>query len=88
MGFHPYTFAVFGAMRDKDLAGVVAPLVERVDHWFVCGLPAARAASPDDLRRAVADAQRAPARRGRSRRRRVREPRRRVARGDGSRRAR
>ncbi len=58
MGFHPFTFAVFGAMRDKDLAGLVAPLAGRVDRWFVCGLPIARAASPDDLRRIVDDAQR------------------------------
>ena len=49
MGFHPYTFAVFGAMADKDLAGIVAPLIDRVDRWFVTGLPLPRAASADAL---------------------------------------
>ena len=53
MGFHPYTFAVFGAMRDKDLAGIVAPMAGRVDRWFVCGLPLERAATPDELARLV-----------------------------------
>ena len=49
MGFHPYTFAIFGAMGDKDLAGIVAPMLPRVDHWFVCGLPMPRAASAEQL---------------------------------------
>jgi dihydrofolate synthase / folylpolyglutamate synthase len=49
MGFHPTTIAIFGAMRDKDLAGVVGPLAGRVDRWFVTGLPLPRAAVPDDL---------------------------------------
>jgi dihydrofolate synthase/folylpolyglutamate synthase len=49
MGFFPRTVAVFGAMHDKDLDGVVAPLLPLVDHWHVCALPLARAASPDEL---------------------------------------
>ena len=40
MGFHPYTHAVFGMLNDKDLAGVVAKLGSRVDHWYCAGLPA------------------------------------------------
>ena len=39
MGFHPYTHAVFGMLNDKDLAGVVAKLGSRVDHWYCAGLP-------------------------------------------------
>lgn len=49
MGFHRYTFAVFGAMADKDIAGVVAQLGERIDHWYVCDLPLPRAASAESL---------------------------------------
>jgi len=32
------TFAVFGALGDKDVAGIVDPLVGAVEHWFLCGL--------------------------------------------------
>jgi dihydrofolate synthase/folylpolyglutamate synthase len=32
------TFAVFAALGDKDIAGVVAALAEGIDHWFVAGL--------------------------------------------------
>lgn len=53
MGFHPYTHAVFGAMRDKDIAGVVAHLKDKVDHWYLCELPTSRAASVDELRKAL-----------------------------------
>jgi dihydrofolate synthase/folylpolyglutamate synthase len=49
MGFYPRTFAVFGAMRDKDLARVVRPLLPLVTEWHVCGLPTPRAATPADL---------------------------------------
>ncbi len=49
MGFFPRTFAVFGAMHDKDLAGTVAPLLPLVDQWHVCDLPLARAATADEL---------------------------------------
>lgn len=45
MGFHPYTYAVFGAMADKDIAGVLTQLKGRVDHWCLCDLPSSRAAS-------------------------------------------
>ncbi len=45
MGFHPYTYAVFGAMQDKDIDGIIAHLKGRVDHWCVTDLPLPRAAS-------------------------------------------
>ena len=44
MGFHPYTYAVFGVMQDKDIDGVLAALGDVVDHWCLCDLPSARAA--------------------------------------------
>ncbi len=49
MGFHPYTFAVFGAMADKDIAGIFSQLGERIDHWYLCDLPLPRAASAESL---------------------------------------
>jgi len=50
MGFYPRTHAVFGAMRDKDLAGVLKPIAPLVDAWYLTDLPIARAASADELR--------------------------------------
>ncbi|GGI16102.1 bifunctional tetrahydrofolate synthase/dihydrofolate synthase [Oxalicibacterium faecigallinarum] len=50
MGFHPYTHAVFGAMQDKDIEGVLAHLKGRIDHWYLTDLPLPRAASASELR--------------------------------------
>ncbi|WP_395826691.1 bifunctional tetrahydrofolate synthase/dihydrofolate synthase [Collimonas sp.] len=49
MGFHPYTYAVFGAMLDKDIEGIVAQLKGRIDHWCLTALPLPRAASARQL---------------------------------------
>ncbi|MFS2134626.1 bifunctional tetrahydrofolate synthase/dihydrofolate synthase [Duganella sp. Dugasp56] len=49
MGFHPYTYAVFGSMHDKDIDGVVAAMSEHVDHWCLTTLPSPRAASASEL---------------------------------------
>jgi dihydrofolate synthase/folylpolyglutamate synthase len=51
MGYHPYTYAIFGAMADKDIIGVVRPMVGVVDHWFCTDLPTTRAASATELAR-------------------------------------
>lgn len=56
MGFHPYTYAVFGAMHDKDIDGVIAQLKERVDHWCVTDLPLPRAATAEQLKQKLLDA--------------------------------
>ena len=50
MGFHPYTYAVFGAMADKDIAGVLAQLGDRIDHWCLTDLPLPRGATADSIR--------------------------------------
>jgi dihydrofolate synthase/folylpolyglutamate synthase len=50
MGFHRYTFAVFGSMHDKDIDGVIAQMKDRVDHWNVTDLPLPRAATADQLK--------------------------------------
>jgi dihydrofolate synthase/folylpolyglutamate synthase len=34
------TLAVFGALSDKDITGIVAPLVAKIDRWLVGGLDA------------------------------------------------
>jgi dihydrofolate synthase/folylpolyglutamate synthase len=49
MSFHPYTYAVFGSMLDKDIGQVVSHLKSVVDHWCVCDLPLPRAASSAHL---------------------------------------
>jgi dihydrofolate synthase/folylpolyglutamate synthase len=56
MGFFRYTYAVFGAMRDKDIAGVVKHLKGEVDHWCLTDLPLARAARADDLEKILREA--------------------------------
>jgi dihydrofolate synthase / folylpolyglutamate synthase len=47
------TFAVFAAMRDKDLAGVVAPFAALADGWFVAQGNADRGATGAELRAVV-----------------------------------
>jgi dihydrofolate synthase/folylpolyglutamate synthase len=49
MGFHRRTFAVFGAMRDKDIPALIAKMAPLVERWFVCELPSPRAASAETL---------------------------------------
>ena len=49
MAYHPYTIAVFGAMADKDIPGVLKPMLDKVDFWYFCDLPTPRAASAEDL---------------------------------------
>jgi dihydrofolate synthase/folylpolyglutamate synthase len=56
MGFYPRTHAVFGAMRDKDIAGLLGHIVPLVDAWYLTELPIARAAGPDELAAAVRQA--------------------------------
>lgn len=49
MAFHPTTWAVFGMLRDKDIAGVVRAVRHRIDRWLPCTLAGPRAASADQL---------------------------------------
>jgi dihydrofolate synthase / folylpolyglutamate synthase len=49
MGFYPRTHAVFGAMRDKDIAGMVTRLAPLVQRWYLCDLPLPRAATAREL---------------------------------------
>jgi dihydrofolate synthase/folylpolyglutamate synthase len=54
MGFHPYTWAVFGAMKDKDLDGVIEKLKGSIDHWLLTDLPTPRAATAAQLQEKLA----------------------------------
>ena len=56
MGFFSYTYAIFGAMSDKDIAGILAQLKGRIEHWCLTDLPLARAASAQTLKTAVLEA--------------------------------
>ncbi|WP_293995293.1 bifunctional tetrahydrofolate synthase/dihydrofolate synthase [Sphaerotilus sp.] len=56
MGYFPRTHAVLGAMADKDIAGLVGPLLSLVDVWHLCDLPTPRAATAEGLRAAIAAA--------------------------------
>jgi dihydrofolate synthase / folylpolyglutamate synthase len=49
MGFHAYTYAVFGSMQDKDIDGVIAAMSEHIDHWCLTDLPSPRAATASEL---------------------------------------
>jgi len=49
MGFYPETWAVCGMLSDKDIAGSLAHLVGRVDHWLLCDLPGPRGAKAEFL---------------------------------------
>jgi len=49
MGFHPRNFAVFGAMHDKDLDGLIARMQPLVEQWHLTDLPVPRAARGADL---------------------------------------
>ena len=53
MGFFPYTYAVFGAMSDKDVSGILSHLKDKIDHWYFCGLPLPRAATAESLASAL-----------------------------------
>jgi dihydrofolate synthase/folylpolyglutamate synthase len=56
MGFYRYTYAVFGAMQDKDIAGVIAHLKPHIDHWCVTDLPLPRAAKAEEIAQMLATA--------------------------------
>jgi len=45
--------AVFGLLADKDLEGVIEPLLPLISHWAVAPLPTGRSRSVADLRTAL-----------------------------------
>ena len=53
LGPCPATSAVFGMLRDKDIAGVVDLLARHIDRWYVCTLPPPRGAPAAALAQAL-----------------------------------
>ncbi|MFA6311985.1 MAG: bifunctional tetrahydrofolate synthase/dihydrofolate synthase [Sterolibacterium sp.] len=51
---HLRTWAVFGMLRDKDVAAVVRVLADRVSDWLPCSLSGMRAATAEELALALA----------------------------------
>ena len=49
MGFHRFTYAVFGIMQDKDIDAVLAHMAPTIDHWCVAALPSPRSADTAEL---------------------------------------
>jgi dihydrofolate synthase/folylpolyglutamate synthase len=49
MGFFPRTHAVFGAMHDKDIGGMLARIAPLIDCWYFSDLPLPRAATAAQL---------------------------------------
>lgn len=43
------TYAIFSALRDKDIVGMAAPLAQRVDEWHVFPLTGPRACNETEL---------------------------------------
>ena len=53
-GFAPETIAVFGMLRDKDIAGVVRAVAPRITRWHLATLPGPRGADAADLLKVLA----------------------------------
>ena len=53
MGFHPYTYAVFSMLSDKDIDSVVKHMAPRIDHWFCSALPGPRGQSREAIQAKV-----------------------------------
>jgi dihydrofolate synthase / folylpolyglutamate synthase len=56
MGFHPRTHAVFGAMRDKDIAAMLERMAPLIDAWYFTDLATPRAARAIELEQAYRQA--------------------------------
>jgi dihydrofolate synthase / folylpolyglutamate synthase len=48
-GYSPETIAVFGMLRDKDIAGVVRAVAPRITRWHLASLPGPRGAQAEEL---------------------------------------
>ena len=49
LGFYPRTLAVLGMLRDKDAAGVIDKVADRIDHWYLGGTAGPRGLSGQAL---------------------------------------
>jgi len=55
MGFYENTFAVFAMLADKDIAGVIDAMRQRIDRWYVATPESDRAASDAKLAELLAE---------------------------------
>ncbi|MEO8717799.1 MAG: bifunctional tetrahydrofolate synthase/dihydrofolate synthase [Burkholderiales bacterium] len=55
-GFAAETIAVFGMLRDKDIAGVALKLAARVTRWHLCSLAGPRGTDAEELARILSGA--------------------------------
>jgi dihydrofolate synthase / folylpolyglutamate synthase len=55
-GYAAETIAVFGMLRDKDIAGVALQLAPRVTRWHLCTLTGPRGTSAEELARILSAA--------------------------------
>ena len=53
MGYYAQTIAVCGMLADKDIAGVVTAMKDRVDRWHVATIPGPRGASAQTVHDAL-----------------------------------
>jgi dihydrofolate synthase/folylpolyglutamate synthase len=53
MGYYVQTIAVCGMLADKDIAGVVTAMKDRIDRWHVATIPGPRGASAQIVRDAL-----------------------------------
>lgn len=49
MAYYPYTHAVVGLLKDKDVKEVLAKLAPRVDHWYCATLDGPRGAPAHEI---------------------------------------
>lgn len=54
--FHGRTHAVFSALADKDIVGVISALQARIDFWYIAPLTLKRASSLEQLEQAIRSA--------------------------------
>jgi dihydrofolate synthase/folylpolyglutamate synthase len=54
MAFHPETWAVFGMLSDKDIAGVIDRIKGRIDRWCTASLPGPRGMAAEALAQILA----------------------------------
>ena len=48
-GFAPETIAVFGMLRDKNIAGVVRAMAPRITRWHLASLPGPRGTDASEI---------------------------------------
>ena len=53
MGYFPFTYAIFGVMSDKDIEGVIRPMLGIVDYWHCVNLPSPRAATAQHIQQTL-----------------------------------